>query len=254
MSRSRRVAVLACFGGLVGVGAGLVAGGAAGAHSADGRARGSSRPATLQYSVDIQAVFSAAGNPLLVANFSPNGSLAQAHWTICAPTPPHSCLPARTHHHALSPGPRPAGTVFRATAHYLGRSYSAEVRWLGRVTAHSRPRLRGGLTAGARVNPVAAIWSGGWGGEFDQLGVEACRTKSARRCITVSGGQLGCPDHSHAAITTSLTGWYLFALDARSPADEDCAGVAWGSESAIPVWPKGRTVARSAAYGPVAGG
>jgi hypothetical protein len=68
----------------------------------------------------------------------------------------------------------------------------------------------------------------------------------------VSGGQLGCPDHSRAVIRSLITGWYVFALDARLPADEACAGVGYGSESAIPVWPIGRTVARSAPRGPVA--
>jgi hypothetical protein len=68
----------------------------------------------------------------------------------------------------------------------------------------------------------------------------------------VSGGQRGCPDRSRASIRSSIKGWYVFALDARSPKDEACAGVGYSSESAIPVWPVGRTIARSAPSGPVA--
>jgi hypothetical protein len=98
---------------------------------------------------------------------------------------------------------------------------------------------------------MPARWRGGWGTEFDQLGVEACRTDSARRCVMVSGGQLGCPDHSRAVLGSSIKGWYVFALDARSPADQACAGVGYSSESAIPVWPIGQTVVRSPPRGPV---
>jgi hypothetical protein len=204
-----------------------------------------------RYSVQIQAVFNLRGNPWLVANFSPNGSLATAHWSICSPPPMRKCVPRRTPHQALEPDPRPAGTVFRATARYLGQTYSAQKRWHGRITADSRPRLLGPARVGMRVNPVGANWTGGWGNEFDQLGVEACRTRKGRSCVTVSGGALGCPDDTHAVIHRAIKGWYLFALDARSPAEEVCAGVAYGSESGIPVWSVGRTVARSAPLGPV---
>src|SRR6185312_1009576 len=95
---------------------------------------------SVRYSVDIQAVFNLRGNPWLVANFSPNGSLATAHWSICSPPPKRVCVPRRTPHQALEPGPRPAGTVFRATARYLGQTYSAQERWHGRITADTRPR------------------------------------------------------------------------------------------------------------------
>jgi hypothetical protein len=187
-----------------------------------------------------------------VANFSPNGSLATANWSICAPPPKRKCVPRRTGGHGLlRPGPRPAGTVFRATARYLGQTYFAQKRWHGRITADSRPRLLGRARVGMRVNPVGATWTGGWGNEFEQLGVEACRTRKGRSCVTVSGGALGCPDETRAVIRRAIKGWYLFALDARSPAEEVCSGVAYGSESAVPVWPTGRTVARSAPLGPV---
>ncbi|HET7047826.1 MAG TPA: hypothetical protein VFI54_06100 [Solirubrobacteraceae bacterium] len=69
----------------------------------------------------------------------------------------------------------------------------------------------------------------------------------------MSGGGLGCPDHSRGVARHTIKGRYLFALDARLSADEACAGVGYSSESAIPVWPVGRTVARSAPLGPVRG-
>src|SRR5262249_50097673 len=70
-------------------------------------------PVGSSYSVQIQAVFNHAGNPVLVANFFPNGSLATAHWSICSPAPNGTCVAVRTSLRTLAPGPRPAGTVFR---------------------------------------------------------------------------------------------------------------------------------------------
>lgn len=216
-------------------------------HDSTASAEGSA----ARYSVQIQAVFSPSGDPALVANFSPNGALATPRWSICSP-PRYICVSARARHHELSPGRHPAGTVFRATANYFGHAYTARVTWHGRVSAVSRPILTGFPRVGALVTPLQARWRGGWGREFDQLGVEACPTTTSRHCVMVSGGQLGCPDHSRAILPKSVDAWYLFALDARSPADGVCAGVGYSTESVIPVWPLGRTVVRSAPLGPVA--
>jgi hypothetical protein len=254
MSGSRSVAGVVLTVVVVGAGgAAAVIDGVAGARARTAPVRGPAGTSSVRYSIQIQAVFNRSGNPVLVANFSPDGSLATARWSICSPPPKRTCVPGHARDHALEPGPRPAGTVFRATARYLGQTYSAQVRWHGQITAHSRPHLLGQPRVGARLNPVPAIWTGGWGHEFDQLGVEACRTRNARRCVTVSGGGLGCPDHSRAVARRPIKRWYLFALDARMPADEVCAGVGYSSESALPVWPVGRTVARSAPLGPVTG-
>ena len=107
---------------------------------------------SARYSVQIQSIFNLRGNPLLVANFSPNGSLATAHWSICSPPPKRKCVPRRTGGHALlQPGPRPAGTVFRATARYLGQTYFAQTRWRGRITAEfARAPARPGASRHAR--------------------------------------------------------------------------------------------------------
>jgi hypothetical protein len=252
MSGSSRVITAAALTVVLAGGGGVAgAGRLAGARTGDGRSPTRGRVSAVRYSVQIQAVFNAAGHSLLVANFNPNGSLVTPHWLICSPSPRSTCMPAHTRDRALDPGPRPAGTVFRATARYLGRTYAAQVTWHGRVTAVSRPSLAGHPRVGAQVFPIPARWRGGWGAEFDQLGVEACPTRTARRCVTVSGGQLGCPEHTPAVLRSSIKGWYVFALDARLPADQACAGVGYSSESAIPVWPIGQTVARSAPRGPV---
>jgi hypothetical protein len=230
----------------------VAAWGVASARDRRGQARPQGRISGDRLGVEIQAVFNSAGNPLLVANFSPDGSLATPRWSICPTPAKRRCVAAPTRQQSLSPGPRPRGTVFRAAARYMGRTYTAQVTWGGTVTVLLPPSLSGHARVGLRLVPTPGIWRGGWGTEFDQLGVEVCQTRSARQCVMVSGGQLGCPDHSRAVIRRTMTGWYVFALDARSPADEACAGVAYGSESAIPVWPIGRTVVRSAPLGPVA--
>jgi hypothetical protein len=229
-------------------------------HLVAGRTRSAPRSAVgsdarRRYSVSIQTVFDLAGNPSLVANFSPDGSLAVPEWSICHPPDVSACSPPVTTAHAiLTPGPEPAGTVFRASARYGGRAYGAGVTWRGPVRIVSRPRLLGPASVGAAVTPAMGAWGGGWGTESDQLGVEACRTTRGRSCVMLSGGQLGCPDgRARVAVGGWFTGWYLFAVDARSPRDEGCAGVAFAFPADVPPWPVGRTIVRSLPIGPVIG-
>lgn len=207
-----------------------------------------------RYSVQIQAVFDAAGNPLLVANFSPNGSLAQASWSICRPPDVSRCKPAAAVSRGLEPGAEPAGTVFRASSRYRGQLYTARVTWHGRVRSQVRPTLSGAPRVGSRVAPAHGRWSGGWGGEYDQRGVEACRTPDGSDCVILAGGGQGCPVESAAAVVGGwFTGWYLFALDQRLARDSACAGVGYGLAADIPLWKLGQTAVRSAPYGPLTG-
>lgn len=206
------------------------------------------------YGVAIQAVFNGAGNPVLAANFNPDGSLATPHWSICSPDSQGLCTAAAPTGHILQPGLEPAGTRFVATASYAGRTYSAAVTWHGRVQAVSVPGLGGTEREGGVVDPLPARWTGGWGGEFDQLGVEACVTASGTRCRMLGGGELGCPDHSsRPRLRGWFTGWYLFALDARLPKDEACAGTGYSTNADLPLWPVGETVVRSPALFKITG-
>ena len=105
---------------LVAAGCALLA--ACGASAAGaGSARSGAAPPATACGVGIQAVFDAAGNPELVANFSPDGGLAKARWSICSPPDVTRCTPT-PHLVALRPGPVPAGTVFEASATYEGRT------------------------------------------------------------------------------------------------------------------------------------
>lgn len=211
------------------------------------------RVAATRYSVEIQAVFNRAGDPLLVANFSPDGSLATPHWSICRPDAGGRCT-AAAKNQVLRPGPEPAGTRFLATARYAGRTYSAAVTWNGRVQALTLPSLGGIPREGGVVDPLPGQWNGGWGGEFDQLGVEACATASGTRCRMLGGGELGCPDNSSPTpLRGWFTGWYLFALDARLPRDGACAGTGYIANADLPLWRIGPTVTRSAALGQITG-
>jgi hypothetical protein len=242
-TRWRRVlapAALLIFGGAMTAGASFV--------PANHRAR------APRYAVAIQAVFDSDGNPVLVANFSPNGSLANPHWAICSSGSSGHCIDTASQHRALEPGPEPAGTRFVATARYAGRTYSAAVTWRGRVQAVGAPALLGTSREGAVVEPVRARWTGGWGGELDQLGVEACATASGTRCRMLGGGELGCPDNtSRPRLRGWFTGWYLFALDARLSEDEICAGTGYSTNADLPLWPVGETVVRSAALARING-
>lgn len=129
----------------------------------------------------------------------------------------------------------------------IGMGLGTTLRAEAQVQAHSTaPSLKAPARVGRRERPVAARWSGGWGREFDQLGVEACRSPQARDCRMLGGGELGCPDSSSSPrIGAWYSGWYLFALDARTPADEACAGTAYGSNADLPLWPVGPTISRS---------
>jgi hypothetical protein len=206
------------------------------------------------YGIAIQAVFDNVGNPLLVANFSPDGSLATPHWSICSPDSEAPCMIAASKDGSLEPGPEPAGTRFVATARYAGRTYSAAVTWQGRVQAVSAPALGGIAREGRVVTPLPARWTGGWGGEFDQLGVEVCASASGTNCRLLGGGELGCPDDtSRPRLRGWFTGWYLFALDARLAKDDACAGTGYFANADLPPWKVSETVVRSPALGKITG-
>jgi hypothetical protein len=189
--------------------------------------------------IDIQAVFDKAGNPVMVANpnFVAERKLAEPRWKAC---------PGR-HVIACEPGPSSPGTVFEARAGYRGKTYVARTPpWRGTVRATSRPLLEGDPRVGARVTPVGGRWAGGWGGEFDRVRVQACRTATARSCVNLSQ-QGGGP----AVIRARYAGWYLFAFDERFAKDTAFAEPAYGSPEVVPAVEEGATVSRSSPVGPV---
>jgi hypothetical protein len=227
----------------------VVAGGAVLVADAGATGRGKRKP--IPAPVQIQAVFDSAGNPSLIANSG--GSTPS--WTICSPAPGSACHPVpRTKHAILNPGPEPAGTAFVASVRLGGHTYTARVTWHGQVRSVAPPRVIGPTRFGAHVTVAAGAWTGGWGDEFDQLGLEACRTPSGTGCVVLSGGQYGCPGQPpNATVGGWLPGMYLFAFDLRVARDGACAGVGYAYPGAIRPWPVSQIATRSSPSGPVTG-
>jgi hypothetical protein len=200
----------------------------------------------------LQAVYDTAGNPALAGSF---GDLGAGRWSRCSSPGSGACTPVKSTRGGLEPGPVPAGTVFELTTTYRGQAFAVRtVPWRGSVRATARPRLDGPARVGATVTPIAGRWAGGWGSEFDQLGVEACRTTSGRGCVMLGGGEQGCPGgRGRAVVGGWFTGWYLYALDGRIARDYACAGVAYALEADVPPWRVGPTVARTRPLGRVIG-
>lgn len=221
------------------------------------------------YGVVIQAVYDRNGNPLLGANFSPDGALAKPRWSICAPPTTSVCKPVAGSSQELTPGATAPGTVFKAIATYRGTTYAAiSAMWKGQLHALRRPGL-GEPRVGVRVSPTRATWQGGWkavgsyhsqlgaqsGGRapaIDQLSVEACRTRSGAHCLNLSPVAVATGDTGAAVrIGSRFKGWYLFAFDQHFSGDTAFATPAYGKPQDVPTLRVGPTVARSRPYGPV---
>lgn len=214
---------------------------------------GFTAPAGTPYGVDIdQQMLGADGNPSLIANFQPDGSLATPSWAICAPTVP-GCVPTGVTNQVFRPGPEPAGTAFQAYAVYRGTTYTATSDpWQGTVAATTPPTLTGVPRVGAVVTPHAGSWTGGWGGEFDLARVEACRTRDGRSCTTISYPH-AFRDRNAARLDARWSGDWLFALDQRYARDTFWAEPGYAWPFGIPPLAVGPTVSRSAPLGPVTG-
>lgn len=193
------------------------------------------------------------GDPFLVANLSPDGSLALPVWWRCRPGA--SCQRVRSGN-LLRPGATPAGTVFEARATYQNRTTSEQTpAWAGRVRSSLPPRLMGAPAVGRRVRPVAGTWTGGWTGQAAEevLRVEACpHGRDRSGCVTLSArGRefpgLGAPP----LITQAQRGRYLFAVDQRLPRNRFIHLIRYGAPASVPAVRLGATVTRSAPSGPV---
>jgi hypothetical protein len=116
-----------------------------------------------------QQLFDGHGDPLLAANSVPYGRKGTTHWYACPAQA--TCTPvAPREAYELVPGPTAAGTRFELTLDSRGhRTEAFSHPWLGRVTAVSPPVLSGTAAVGATVSASAATWTGGWGGEFEEL-------------------------------------------------------------------------------------
>lgn len=186
---------------------------------------------------------------------------------MCASTSPPRCTSVRVVKGVPRPGAQPPGTVFKASARYHGRTYSSSAIWRGTVRPVSRPRVDGRPRVGSKVAAVPARWAGGWATDRNQLAIEACRTRTANGCVMLTGvwlecAQLGCgieggvvgdrTSDSSIVVGYGVSGWYLFALDARMTTAASGL-VGFSSAAALPPWKTSPIVVRSAPYGPVIG-
>lgn len=200
-----------------------------------------------------QAVYEKSGQPLLVANFVPDGSLASPSWVRCDEA--GRCIPGPAANAVWEPGPTPSGTTFEARARYLGADYTVRSpRWLGALHSTRRPTLSGLPVVGRIVPPMPGTWTGGWdrAGDFSRLRVEVCRTRTPRSCRTVSAQGEDYPGHgAPPVIKRRYVGWYAFAIEERFAPGSAFAGVGYRTSEAIPPAKTGPTVVRSRPLGPI---
>jgi len=220
----------------------------------------------LSQQFQTAGLLDAAGHPV-PAVYAYTGGGGPIDWSMCVPGV-SKCKQLAVNHGIADPGPQPPGTVFKVTATLKSQTYSTTLRWQGVLRVARPPMLSGMTRVGANVRVSAARWAGGWGStEYDDLGIEACRTARAAGCVMLAGVELGCfasgcqqigsvegtgkaPDH--ARVGNWYTGWYLFALDARL-GDRISLALGLASPAAIKPWPTIKTIARSRPYGPVTG-
>ena len=282
INASRKLLAAATAAGLIATAGAVGAAGASGGPSSTHpRVAEHKLSAPSTFGVEIQAVYDAAGDPSLVANFTPDGGLAKPRWSICSPPDLNVCTPASRAGQPSAPaghasqfldaGPTAAGTVFQATASYRGQTYVARTApWLGTVRATVAPQLGGHPRYGTPVTPHGASWTGGWqtdptfkprdgadsgghGPNFDFLSVEACRTRAARHCVNLSAPAGYGFSKRPPVVGAWFTGWYLFAIDQRLAHDTAFALPGYSSPAAIPPVKLGATAVHSAPLGPVIG-
>jgi hypothetical protein len=234
----------------------------AGCGTTHARAR---RPHVSSLAQQFQAagLLDAAGNPE-PAVIMYSGDIG-FQWSMCAPG--RKCNEIPSTHGMAGPGPQPTGTVFKLIATVGDQKYSTTLRWGGRVSVARRPTLSGTPRIGDTVRLSAARWAGGWGKGHEDLGIEACRTRTASGCVMLAGAALDCsrsgcgdlggpvggnksPDS--ARVGDWYTGWYLFGLDAWL-GNPTSLIVGFATPEAIKPWPSNQTIARSRPYGPITG-
>lgn len=230
--------------------------------------------------LDVYGSFDQAGRPVASAYVDgPKG--IRVNWSVCPPAGGGVCRAIPSEGGQASPGPEPAGTVFRAAVRYRGHTYAKSETWRGAPHPVSPPALVGSPSYGSVVSSSTVDWVGGWpqprvsglqaladDSPITLAAVIACPTTAGRGCVTLSGDALDCGSgscvdlgglegssgygSSRATVGNWFTGWYLFAVSARLPSSIDEI-VGFTTEAAIPVWKPTATVVRSAPYGPVTG-
>jgi hypothetical protein len=92
-------------------------------------------------STPFQAVglLDASGNPELSVDYFPDGAGDAMHWSMCTPADKTACEPIPSKNGSADLGPKPAGTVFKVTAMYQGRTYASSLTWGGAIGVAAPP-------------------------------------------------------------------------------------------------------------------
>jgi hypothetical protein len=189
------------------------------------------------------------------------------HWSMCTPVAMGVCTPIPSKNGTADPGPQPAGTVFKLTAIYQGRTYARSLAWSGAIAVAALPTLSGRARYGAVVTGGAALWTGGWGTEVDQprhRGLPECPRNqlcdAQRRGASMFARGLRVARWGDWPAQAAESGSYrelvhrLVPVRARrAPRRQHLRPRGVRLPAAIPPWPTNATVIRSAPYGPVTG-
>ncbi len=199
-------------------------------------------------------LFDSQGNPQPVVSSGPSGGPGSVAWSMC-PVDGAPCFAAGAAQ-TLTVGQTAPGTVIVANGVWDGQPIALRATWLGTVTAAAPPVLHGRAIVGTQVQGSGGSWLGGWGDDLSAVRVQACRTRDARNCQTLTTGDLvtGEPTNGPSTVTARFTGWYLFAVDIRA-AREVVPVIRPAIKSIGPLPPvgPGQTVSFSAPVGPVVG-
>ena len=230
---------------------GLLALGVGVASSGEGHRGGRVRPSAESLGVSIQAVFDARGRPGAGRQLQPRRVAGDGRVGDLPARRP-SCHSVGPLMGSSSPDPSPLArgswpvpsTVARPTARATG----------------SAPCMRSVLRASSASARWAA-WSSPWPGPGVAAGAPSPTSLALRRVGPSGATTAGC---SGAASTGArmaararlggwFTSWYLFAVDARMPRDDVCAGTGYFDNADLPPWRLGPTIVRSAALARIAG-
>ncbi len=162
-------------------------------------------PTPAAAEIRMQPLLTERGSGHLFVN-NPGGPWS---WQSCKPNLTR-CAPFAKGRRISTDG-APPGTVFRVA----GRGdVGTSPIWHGDVSVVRPPSARGPLRANERVTAVAATWSGGWDGDFDQAQLAICRTARGHGCISITDPKYirGCR-RGGAVLDPAFTGYYLRVAD-----------------------------------------
>ncbi len=161
------------------------------------------------------------GDPYLSVQWVPETFAADPAWRVCPPG--EACRAIGAGERTAKPGETAPGTVFESDLTTpTGPTTEGSPVWQGRLTSLAPPGVQGELRTGENVSPVAARWSGGWGDEVITNALIACPGLSGPGCeylVNRAGTwNFGLGDRPLGA---RLAGWYVYAVEWRSPRDQN---------------------------------